>query len=508
MPRHSTATASPLGVSPVTPDDHNNHHHATTTSTSPVIPNTPGGSALKTRRSHRKSRNGCAECKRRHIRCDERRPECSNCSIADRACAYPNAAPTATAASNQNRARKADQQQQRQDNVSPASSGHAVDPCSMVWTPAASDTAAGDGQMYLNNGYPQHPSKQYHQQQYSISDPPTPHTTDSPGLASIAHSPHPGQFNAQHLMLLHHAVTDMDHGGVGPPGQMQQIVSIAICRTTDAPYLIDEMLALSALHIASQLPDDASPQATRFGGAMSVPALQRLATELQTRAVTSFTRLTKGIAADDTETCVPRFLFSSILSLHSLAETLTVLRSDDVNFHSFIDRFVDCFHLHRGVRAVIQPTFQFLIQSELRPLLEITHQAVPHSQTPGGECVPLQELLSTSDLADANLQACRAAVEKLQWSFDLYNNLPDRNGPHAASGFSVMVQAEYVEVLRKHRPEALVILAHYGVLLHRCRRFWMFRDAGARMIHIIAKHLGSYWHKAMAWPLRVVEVER
>ncbi|KAF4431771.1 Lysine biosynthesis regulatory protein LYS14 [Colletotrichum fructicola] len=43
----------------------------------------------ETRRSHKKSRNGCTECKRRHIRCDERQPSCANCEVAERACVFP-----------------------------------------------------------------------------------------------------------------------------------------------------------------------------------------------------------------------------------------------------------------------------------------------------------------------------------------------------------------------------------------------------------------------------------
>ncbi|KAK7515552.1 hypothetical protein IWZ03DRAFT_206152 [Phyllosticta citriasiana] len=34
---------------------------------------------VSSRRSHRKSRLGCANCKRRRIKCDERRPSCTNC---------------------------------------------------------------------------------------------------------------------------------------------------------------------------------------------------------------------------------------------------------------------------------------------------------------------------------------------------------------------------------------------------------------------------------------------
>ncbi|KAH6972030.1 hypothetical protein BKA56DRAFT_593564, partial [Ilyonectria sp. MPI-CAGE-AT-0026] len=41
---------------------------------------------IKPRRSHRKSRNGCRVCKSRHMKCDETRPACINCSVTGRHC--------------------------------------------------------------------------------------------------------------------------------------------------------------------------------------------------------------------------------------------------------------------------------------------------------------------------------------------------------------------------------------------------------------------------------------
>ncbi|KAI2632476.1 hypothetical protein GGS26DRAFT_77875 [Hypomontagnella submonticulosa] len=51
----------------------------------------------KNRRFHKKSRKGCLECKRRHIKCDERRPNCGNCDVAARDCyhAYQSTVPRA-----------------------------------------------------------------------------------------------------------------------------------------------------------------------------------------------------------------------------------------------------------------------------------------------------------------------------------------------------------------------------------------------------------------------------
>ncbi|OAP62014.1 hypothetical protein AYL99_04217 [Fonsecaea erecta] len=47
-------------------------------------------SARKPRKSAPKSRSGCFTCKARHIRCDQKRPECENCTLSNRKClGYP-----------------------------------------------------------------------------------------------------------------------------------------------------------------------------------------------------------------------------------------------------------------------------------------------------------------------------------------------------------------------------------------------------------------------------------
>lgn len=150
------------------------------------------------------------------------------------------------------------------------------------------------------------------------------------------------------------------------------------------------------------------------------------------------------------------------------------------------------------------------MQSELEPLLSITSnvsRAAKTAPSPCAECLPLERIIDAGSLDPASAEACRGAIQRLQWAFDMHNSLPDPDGPHAVSCFAVTVEVEYVEVLLTLRPEALLILAYYGVLLHRCRRFWIFGDAGECLIRAVAGHLGSSWHHALAWPLQVIEAE-
>ncbi|KAI0466137.1 hypothetical protein F4859DRAFT_498376, partial [Xylaria cf. heliscus] len=46
------------------------------------------------RKPHRKSRNGCMNCKRRKVKCDEQQPECAKCVLFGLRCRYPGDAPS------------------------------------------------------------------------------------------------------------------------------------------------------------------------------------------------------------------------------------------------------------------------------------------------------------------------------------------------------------------------------------------------------------------------------
>ncbi|KAJ3961860.1 hypothetical protein N0V92_001423 [Colletotrichum tropicale] len=288
------------------------------------------------------------------------------------------------------------------------------------------------------------------------------------------------------MILMHHAHTVPNFTGPN-----RSIVDIAIRHAVDSPYLLDEILAFTAFHMVHLYPGSAI-------------CLQHLATELQTRALASFTLLTEKVPKDDKATAVPRFLFSAILGRHVLADTLAHYRSD---FHTFIDRLVECFDLNRGITSVTPPAKNYLYNSEIQPFLNVVLEAHKKIVSPGTECDPLTRLLDDSDLSETSMKACRHTIELLQWSFDLCRGLDEEEYPSAASSFSVKIEGSFVDMLRKHRPEALVILAYYGVLLHRCRSFWAFGDAGASMIRAIAGHLGSYWQGVLEWPLRIIETE-
>ena len=475
----------------------------------------------KTRRSHKKSRNGCAECKRRHIRCDERQPSCGNCHAADRQCCYPVANASVRGQGLQGEHVTSHQHGQKVANTSLDLSPRLIDqttandddghlhPTAIERTPTQPLPHRRQAENLPPSTAPEEPSllsllssepllllDNQEFNPYQIPSPASPtQLGDSyynsaagchPGLSRVPDTVSKAIFTPQHMILLHHA-----HLVPNFTGPNRSAVDVAVRRAIDSPYLLDEVLSFTAFHLAYLYPGSAEN-------------LRRLATELQTRALASFTRLTETTPPDDKATAVPRFMFSGILGRHVLADTVSYHCSD---FHTFIDRFIACLSLNRGIRAVIPPAREYLNNTEIQPFLNVILEAQKKITSPGNECAPLTRLINESDLGEASLSACHQAVEVLQWSFDLFQGLDEEEYPQSASAFSVRIGTGFADMLRKQRPEALVILAYYGVILYRCRSFWAFRGAGASIINLISKHLGSYWQDALAWPLHVIQTE-
>ncbi|KAK4241769.1 acyl-CoA N-acyltransferase [Achaetomium macrosporum] len=144
------------------------------------------------RRSHKKSRNGCLECKKRHIKCDETRPQCINCTTVQRECRY--STPWAGA-------ERSPSHRSASPQVSPP--GHDLTPTAL---PAA-----------------------------------------FPGLHPLATGEEPhSSVDMVHMELLHHYLTDpVLH--IAPSSSLREVMMANGLRE---PYVMHSLLALSAHHLS------------------------------------------------------------------------------------------------------------------------------------------------------------------------------------------------------------------------------------------------------------------
>lgn len=163
------------------------------------------------------------------------------------------------------------------------------------------------------------------------------------------------------------------------------------------------------------------------------------------------------------ENCAPMFLFFVLLGTHTLCDII-VFRDDD--FNAFLDGFVNYLHLNCGLRAVTGRCWHQLLETDLKSLLE--NSGFPDHESTGSECNKLLALIEIADISQFAFNTFQHAIHNLQRVFDAQRSATgSQTGINTVMAWPVLLSAEFSELVMQRRPEALVILAYYGVLLHQ-----------------------------------------
>ena len=254
------------------------------------------------------------------------------------------------------------------------------------------------------------------------------------------------------------------------------------------PFLLYELLALSALHLAHCKPD----QQNHY---------YALSTELQNQALGLFNAHGKQV---DSSNCAAVLLFSALLAHHVFADRS---RTEGLDHSQYLDHVLSCISLMRIVRPlVIAEWWPVLQKSEIQPLLANPNPQPPFNNVPV-ECHQLSNLIKASDLTPSSVKAYEQAIERLLWLFELVE-VPHKT--HSTSrwvmAWPVQIQDDYFSLLNQRRPEALIILAYYGVVLHSFRKSWAISDAGQSLIKAVNAQVGAYWTQWLVWPNKILEI--
>ncbi|KAG9233283.1 putative Zn(II)2Cys6 transcription factor [Amylocarpus encephaloides] len=372
------------------------------------------------RRTHRKSRNGCAECKRRHMKCDENQPICAQCTISRRPCSYSTASTIPP--------------QSPSLNYTPLTPGpsHAGEPpgVSSSYSPARQETFRPSvSSLDILVGNPSFPSTAsgVHQDNHIHADPSDPFAV-----------------NMLHLRLMQQFSMETGRTFLLVPDDAEASTKIFLKAGLQHSFLMQEILAIAALHLGFSLPGKRE-------------YYHHQATGLQARALSIFNSTSLDVGP---ENCVAITLFSSLFAMHSLCDAV---ESCEKSSDKFLSACINSLDMHRGSRTITQHSWHLLLQTEIRPILHAEH---------------------------------------LQTAFDQEHTTGGRT--NACISWPAMVQSEYMDLLMKRNPEALVILTRYGVLLHCHRELWCIASAGEYLIKSIDRHLGSYWESWLVWPNEVI----
>ncbi|KAK0665460.1 hypothetical protein QBC41DRAFT_358824 [Cercophora samala] len=391
------------------------------------------------RRGHTKSRRGCVQCKSRHVKCDEGRPACSLCIVSSRQCSFTSGAPA--------------------DSSSSCSLSRPISPGSI----ASSNT-----------------------------------TSQEPELPT----PLPNTLNLRHIHLMVHLISSKDIFDFGATphraSENSAALTLALQKGLEAPYLLYQLLAFSARHLAYLNPSQSQ-------------AYLEQAIALQTHGVSLFN--IAQLSQVDRNNCVSFLIYSGILGHHLLADALS-LRGRPLD--EFLAEYSRCARLHRGVRTIAASSWPLLMESELIGMLSWSQGYLTREPT-GQECSGITEMVDASmSLSEDEKGACREAIKFLQVGFDsvlssdwegLGREAGSKGNKHQMTySWSVVVPPVFMGLLTDRRPEALVVLGYFCVLLHYARETWQIREAGRCIFQLVEEYLGDGgWGCWLDWPREIME---
>ncbi|KAI3536079.1 C6 zinc finger domain-containing protein [Colletotrichum filicis] len=105
--------------------------------------------------------------------------------------------------------------------------------------------------------------------------------------------------------------------------------------------------------------------------------------------------------------------------------------------------------------------------------------------------------------------AYEALLSTLQYSFALasmrHHNTPLRN---AINNWMGALPNDYISLLQKEEPWALVLLAHFCILIHRSETRWFMKGHGSQLLQSTIGRLDNQWKDFVQWPLEEIGVCR
>ncbi|KAK1676896.1 hypothetical protein BDP55DRAFT_630981 [Colletotrichum godetiae] len=399
---------------------------------------------------HRKSRLGCKECKERKVKCDESQPICIRCKTAGRECSY----------------------RELVSNL-PTPPSHTPVHLSTPQAPSPQSSITSGPRL---------------QPPYALLD--SIEVTTSLDLSELTDDFFSERFSLFHFDLLLFFKGTLTEVLIGLQSEIGPLLRLTYTEALKAPYLMDQALAFTAAY-KSTVANDEDSKALYLTQAMS----------LQTRAIGHLDigglQVTEG-------NVMALFCFTLLLGQQTLFEAFAAATS----IPTVLDRLVQCITLHHGIRSIVAEAmgkFHFLMQKLL------PHNAAYSMETGtqvlhGTECDSLLQRLNENEMNEQTRDIYIDVVKILQYLFDSVRSEESRRLV-VIQEWPVRVSQEYIKLLQQRRPEALVLLSYYAVLLHWARDYWAVGTSGEFLIRATSDHLGTYWKEWLEWPNSMLKEE-
>lgn len=261
------------------------------------------------------------------------------------------------------------------------------------------------------------------------------------------------------------------------------------------PFLMHAILACSALHLAYKRPEEQGQYLIEASSHQDVAMPQ----------------FRSAIDNVDKDSCHSIMVFSHLLVIYSFAlerqdERLLIV---DGNRSDVLPSWL---HFLRNGCLMVCSVWD---QIENGPVKELASQwEVPVEISEEGKLPLTDHLLSVIPSEDSQYawseEARRlytdAAVE-LGRAFMCTRTLGEKLTTwDALRLWPMKISVDYMNLLNQWHPGALILLAHYCILLQKLDTHWYFEGRATKLLSTILKRLDTRWHCFIEWPLEEIGV--
>jgi hypothetical protein len=304
------------------------------------------------------------------------------------------------------------------------------------------------------------------------------------------------------LELLHHFCVHTSCT-FNPAPEIQTVYRVEWPRIgmRDVPVM-HGILAVSSLHLAYLHPQQRAEYAL-------------VSAHHQNYAIGFFRRVLPNAAGSNPDGL---FILSLVVSICQIA-SLTTADAATAAAINILDDTAELIALTKGVETVFEPARDALRTGPLRSLTGVRMEpggamgeagpvvpASPYIERANADAARQLALLrdmaaKAVDVDEAERRVLLTALDKMEMCTRLIANQEDPVDPGFIFVFAILAPLEFVGMLYKRHPAALVVLATWGAVVHQFQRYWWIGPRGRRIVEAVAGVVtGGDWVRGLEWP--------
>jgi hypothetical protein len=171
----------------------------------------------------------------------------------------------------------------------------------------------------------------------------------------------------------------------------------------------------------------------------------------------------------------------------------------------FIDELLKIFHICKGSMKVLMEVHHWVQAGDLALLVSMQEPPdVSSLRTRGREyegVIAALNQLRSIDVSVRDNNVYSETIEVLRIVLESLDSPEGIGAITAAFWFIFRVPISFLEAAENHEPLALVILAHYGVVMHHLRGHWWMGAWGNQLLGQVYSLLDEQWRPCIQWAM-------